>query len=81
MRFGTECCVRSYRGVEPGRPRECRRDALDGAASPRLVRVREPDQLGVERAHAQLAFGVRLVELTNQTCRVRKPGHAAKTYS
>jgi hypothetical protein len=27
------------------------------------VRVREPDQLGVERAHAQLAFGVRLVEL------------------
>src|SRR5215213_11906334 len=30
---------------------------------PRLVRVREPDQLGVERAHPQLAFGVRLVEL------------------
>src|SRR5512142_3238476 len=29
--------------------------------SPRLVR--EPDQLGVERAHPQLAFGVRLVEL------------------
>jgi hypothetical protein len=27
------------------------------------VLVREPDQLGVERAHAQLAFGVRLVEL------------------
>ena len=25
--------------------------------------VREPDQLGVERAHPQLAFGVRLVEL------------------
>ena len=25
--------------------------------------VREPDQLGVERAHQQLAFGVRLVEL------------------
>jgi hypothetical protein len=40
-----------------------RRDALDGAGSPRLVRVREPDQLGVERAHAQLALGVRLVEL------------------
>ena len=35
----------------------------DGAGSPRLVRVREPDQLGVERAHSQLAFGVRLVEL------------------
>jgi hypothetical protein len=27
------------------------------------VFVREPDQLGVERAHPQLAFGVRLVEL------------------
>jgi hypothetical protein len=26
------------------------------------VLVREPDQLGVERAHPQLAFGVRLVE-------------------
>ena len=25
--------------------------------------VREPDQLGVERAHSQLAFGVRIVEL------------------
>jgi hypothetical protein len=25
--------------------------------------VREPDQLGVERAHPQLAFGVRPVEL------------------
>src|SRR3954469_2782890 len=34
-----------------------------GAGSPRLVRVREPDQLGVERAHPQLAFGARLVEL------------------
>src|SRR5512144_1701715 len=31
--------------------------------SPRLVHVREPDQLGIERAHTQLAFGVRLVEL------------------
>src|SRR5215212_8833322 len=31
--------------------------------SPRLVLVREPDQFGVERAHPQLAFGVRLVEL------------------
>jgi hypothetical protein len=27
------------------------------------VLVREPDQLRVERAHPQLAFGVRLVEL------------------
>src|SRR5262245_61935642 len=39
------------------------RDALDGAGSPRLVLVREPDQLGVERAHPPLAFGLRLVEL------------------
>src|SRR5512145_1056934 len=31
--------------------------------APWLVHVREPDQLGVERAHPQLAFGVRLVEL------------------
>ena len=30
--------------------------------SPRLVCVREPDQLGVERKHPQLAFGARLVE-------------------
>jgi hypothetical protein len=29
------------------------------------VLVREPDQLGVERAHPQLAFGVRLVELAD----------------
>ena len=36
---------------------------LDGVGSPRLVRVREPDQLGVERAHSPLAFGARLVEL------------------
>jgi len=27
------------------------------------VLVREPDQLGVERAHLQLAFGARLIEL------------------
>ena len=27
------------------------------------MRVREPDQLGVERAHSELTFGVRLVEL------------------
>ena len=38
-------------------------DASDGAGSPWLVLVREPDQLGVERTHPQLAFGVRLVEL------------------
>jgi hypothetical protein len=47
------------------RTRRCEGEkvVLDGAGSPRLVRVREPDQLGVERAHSQLAFGVRLVEL------------------
>src|SRR4051812_50120317 len=39
------------------------RDASDGAGSPWLVLVREPHQLGVERTHQQLAFGVRLVEL------------------
>jgi hypothetical protein len=44
--------------------RRCEGDnaVLDGAGSPRLVRVREPDHLGVERAHSPLAFGVRLVE-------------------
>ncbi len=47
----------------PRRLRERRRDASDGAGSPRLVLVREPDQLGVERAHPQPAFGGRLVEL------------------
>jgi hypothetical protein len=31
--------------------------------SPRILHVRKPDQLGVERAHPQLAFGVRLIEL------------------
>src|SRR5918996_1251033 len=45
------------------RLRERRRDASDGAGPPWLVLVREPDQLGVERTHPQLAFGVRLVEL------------------
>src|SRR3954447_19104634 len=38
------------------------RDASDGAGSPWLVLVREPHQLGVERTHQQLAFGVRLAE-------------------
>src|SRR5690349_5379204 len=48
----------SPRSSGPGR-----RDALAPAGLPRLVLVREPDQLGVERAHPQLAFGARLVEL------------------
>src|SRR4029077_13699119 len=36
---------------------------LHRAGSPRLLLVREPDELGVECAHQQLALGVRLVEL------------------
>src|SRR4051812_850292 len=39
------------------------RACLHGAGPPRLVLVREPDQLGLERAHPQLPFGARLVEL------------------
>src|SRR5215510_7681705 len=31
--------------------------------SPRLIRVREPNQFGGDRKHTQLAFGVRLVKL------------------
>src|SRR5919205_306324 len=42
---------------------ERRRDASGGGGSLWLVLVREPHQLGVERTHPQLAFGVRLVEL------------------
>src|SRR3954453_6948658 len=42
-------------------------DASDAARSPGLVLVREPDQLGVQRTHPQLAFGVRLGEPANQT--------------
>src|SRR3954465_6500070 len=37
-------------------------DVLADLRPPRLVRVREPDQLRVERAHQPLAFGVRLAE-------------------
>src|SRR3954447_20880082 len=47
-------------------PNHTRRDASDRAGSPWLVLVREPDQLGVERTHPQLAFGVRLVELAER---------------
>ena len=66
LRFVTSDCKGHHhvrgRHRHEHRP-EPRRDALDGAGSPRLVLVREPDQLGVECAHPQLAFGVRLVEL------------------
>src|SRR3954464_10329303 len=34
-----------------------------GARPPRLTLVGEPDELGLESAHAQLAFRVRLIEL------------------
>src|ERR1700690_2912365 len=49
------------RGAYAAAQRRC--DALYGAGSPRLVLVREPDQLRVERADELLAFGVRLIEL------------------
>jgi hypothetical protein len=39
------------------------RRALRGARPPGLVLVCEPDELGVERAHPQLSFGARLVQL------------------
>src|SRR5205823_9188062 len=39
------------------------RRALHGARPPGLVLVRKPDELGLERAHPQLALGARLVEL------------------
>jgi catechol 2,3-dioxygenase-like lactoylglutathione lyase family enzyme len=45
------------------RGRCARRRALHAARPPGLVLVREPDELGLERAHPQLSFGVRLVEL------------------
>src|SRR3954447_6716550 len=59
-------CAPTRRHSRPGRPSawKPRRDASDGAGSPWLVLVREPDQLGVERTHPHLAFGVRLVELS-----------------
>src|SRR5213596_3952097 len=47
--------------------------------SPRLVLVREPDQLGVERAHPQLAFGVGLVELAETNRHVAADNHPAPT--
>src|SRR4029079_9468677 len=43
--------------------RDAGRRGLPGARAPGLLLVREPDELGFEREHAQLAFGVRLVEL------------------
>src|SRR5688500_6355396 len=45
------------------RLRARRRDASDGAGSPGLARVGEPDGLGVERKDPLPAFGGRLAEL------------------
>src|SRR4051812_20505960 len=39
------------------------RRASHGGGPPRLVLVSEPDELGVERAHPELALGLRLVQL------------------
>src|SRR6185295_72251 len=51
-------------GDIPGhRGRYALRHALHGARPPGLVFVREPDELGLEGEHPQLAFGARLVEL------------------
>jgi hypothetical protein len=38
------------------------------------VLVREPDRLGLERKHPQLAFGVRLVELAEPDRHVTAAG-------
>jgi hypothetical protein len=47
------------------------RRALHGARPPGLVLVREPDELGLERAHPQLALGARLLELAEPTATSR----------
>src|SRR4051794_17458024 len=49
--------------AKPRRGRYALRRALQGARPPGLVLVREPDELGLERAHSQLALRTRLVEL------------------
>src|SRR5436853_3865847 len=49
--------------AKPRRGRYALRRALHGARPPRLVLVREPDELGLERPHPQLALRARLVEL------------------
>src|SRR3954447_14529628 len=49
--------------AKPRRGRYALRRALQGARPPGLVLVREPDELGLERAHPPLALRLRLVEL------------------
>src|SRR5207249_9039653 len=46
-----------------GNPSYPLRRALGDARPPGLMLVREPDELGLERAHPQLALRARLVEL------------------
>src|SRR3954454_20803889 len=61
-------CVLTRRHRRPGRPSasKARRDASDRAGSPWLLLLRGPDQLGCERTLPHLAFGVRLVELSER---------------
>jgi len=47
---------------------------LAGARPPGLVLVGEPDELGLERAHPQLALGARLVELAEANGHVAADG-------
>src|SRR5262249_47049741 len=61
-------CVRLLRASRKASFRGRRRPyalqrALHDARPPGLVLVGEPDELGLERTHPQLALGVRLLEL------------------
>src|SRR5689334_11236041 len=47
----------------PSKSADGRRAPLRGAWPPGLVLVREPDELGLERTHAQLALSAGLIEL------------------
>src|SRR5437867_976908 len=66
-------CVREDEPLEGHRGPYALRRALHGARPPGLVLVREPDELGLERAYPQLALGARLVELAEAN------GHVAPT--
>jgi hypothetical protein len=56
-------CVREDDPLVGHRGPYALRRALHGARPPGFVLVREPDELGLERAHPQPALGARLVEL------------------
>src|SRR5207249_458219 len=66
VRNGHLSTLRNPEARNPGGP-ESAGDALDGVGSPRLVLVCEPDQLGVERAHPQLALVCGSSSSPNQT--------------